>query len=317
MISVVIAAHDEEDVLGACLDALVAQADPNAVHLVVSANGCTDGTAEVARRRGATVVESAVAGKAAALNAADDVAVGFPRVYLDADIIVPPGGVDRVIDRLGDGVLAAVPRRILDTDGSPLLVKAYCTINERLPVFRHSLFGRGMIAVSAEGRARFDRFPDVIADDLFLDAQFAESEKRESSDVSVVVRAPRTTTALLHRLVRVRRGNAELRAAAARGTVGPVRAADRWAWLRDVVRPRPWLVFAAVPYVAITLAAAGAARRVQNESWGRDDTTRANRGSTDSPTRTAPCRHRARDRAHPPEESTLEGPTPTPQDPIF
>lgn len=285
MISVIIAAHDEEHVLGACIDALVAQAEPGSMQLIVSANGCTDDTAAVARHRGATVVERADAGKSGALNAADDVAVGFPRVYLDADIIVPPRGLDRVVERLGDGTLAAVPRRTLDTAGSSLLVKAYCSINERLPVFRDGLFGRGMIAVSAEGRARFDRFPDLIADDLFLDAQFAPGEKREASDVSVVVRAPRTTMALLHRLIRVRRGNAQLRAAAARGTVGPVRAADRCAWLRDVVLPRPWLVFAAIPYVAITLAAAGAARRAPGSAlqWGRDATTREPHGAAWKP----------------------------------
>lgn len=287
MISVIIAAHDEEAVLGACLDAIVAQADPGAVQLIVSANGCTDGTADVARGRGATVVERAEAGKPGALNAADAVAVGSALVYLDADIIVPPRGLARLIRGLDQGALASVPRRILDTDGSPLLVKAYCAINERLPVFRDGLFGRGMIAVSAEGRARFDRFPDLIADDLFLDAQFAPHEKREVSAVGVVVQAPRTTSALFRRLVRVRRGNAELRTAATRGTVGAaVRDSDRWAWLRHVVLPRPWLLLAAIPYVSITLAAAAAASRTGAAAWGRDDTTRAPRGVAGS--RTAP-----------------------------
>lgn len=279
MISVIIAAHDEEHVLGACLDALNAQADPDAVQIIVSANGCTDDTAGVARRRGATVVERTEAGKPGALNAADDVAVGFPRVYLDADIIVPPDGLARLVGRLEQGALAAAPRRILETRGSPLLVRAYCAINERLPVFRGALFGRGMVALSAEGRARFDRFPDVIADDLFLDALFSRSEKREAPDVSVVVRAPRTTRALLDRLVRVRRGNAQLRAASDHGTVGAARRGpDRWAWLRAVVLPRPWLAAAAVPYVAITLAAEILARRSGHASWGHDHTTRARGG---------------------------------------
>ena len=71
MTSVIIAAHDEEHVLGACIDAIVAQPGSAAVQVVVSANGCTDDTAGVARRRGATVVERAEAGKPGALNAAD------------------------------------------------------------------------------------------------------------------------------------------------------------------------------------------------------------------------------------------------------
>lgn len=123
-------------------------------------------------------------------------------------------------------------------------------------------------------------FPDLIADDLFLDGQFEASEKREASGVSVVVRAPRTTRALFDRLVRVRRGNAELRAAAARGAVAAaVRPADRWAWLRDVVLPRPWLLPAAVAYVGMTVAAAVVARRASRagtaRAWGHDATTRA------------------------------------------
>ncbi|ERG64530.1 hypothetical protein L332_08725 [Agrococcus pavilionensis RW1] len=276
MISVIIAAHDEEAVLGACLDAIDRQTAIDRVQVVVSANGCTDDTVGVARRRGAIVIDRAEAGKAAALNAADDVATGFPRVYLDADIIVPPDGLSRLTAALRDGTLAAVPRRILETGGSSLLVKAYCAINERLPAFRDGLYGRGLVVLSAEGRARFDRFPEMIADDLFLDGQFDGAEKREVADVRVVVQAPRSTRALYRRLVRVRRGNAELRTAAARGAVGAtVRGSDRWAWLRDVVGPRPWLAPAAVPYVALTAAAAAGALRTGRGDWGRDQTTRA------------------------------------------
>src|SRR5690606_13686144 len=137
----------------------------------------------------------------------------------------------------------------LATAGSPLLVKAYSAINERLPVFRTGLFGRGMIAVSQSGRARFARFPAMVADDLFLDSQFTPAERAEAADVVVTVEAPRTTRALLNRLVRVRRGNVEMRAAATAGELDvAVRRSDRWSWLRDVVLPHPWLVFAAVPY---------------------------------------------------------------------
>ncbi len=273
--SVVIAAHNEEAVLGACLHALLEQGvGPG--EIVVVANGCTDATAAVARRHGVVVVDRPEPGKAGALNAGDRVAQGFPRVYLDADIVVPDSGVAAVAAALGDGVLAAVPARVLGTARSSWPVRAYFAVNQRLPVFRDGLFGRGMIVLSAQGRARFEQFPELVADDLFLDAQFASSEKREQPGVVVEVAAPRTTRDLVRRLIRVRRGNSQLREAAAAGEItAHVRPSDRWAWLRDVVAPHPGLWLAAVPYVAITAAAAlGARRSARSHDWGRDESTR-------------------------------------------
>ncbi|TQJ30612.1 glycosyltransferase family 2 protein [Microbacterium sp. SLBN-146] len=275
-VSVVIAAYNEESVIGACLDALLSEGVA-AENIIVSANACRDRTVEVAQQRGVTTIDRAEPGKAAALNAADAVATTFPRIYLDADIRVPRGSVSSLVGLLESGALAAVPRRRLATAGSPVLVKAYSAINERLPVFRTGLFGRGMIAVSQSGRARFAQFPAMVADDLFLDSQFTPAERAEATDVVVTVEAPRTTRALLNRLVRVRRGNAEMREAATAGELNvAVRRSDRWSWLRDVVLPNPWLVFAAVPYVALTALAGALARRTRPsaDAWGRDETTR-------------------------------------------
>ena len=276
MVSIVIAAHNEETVMGPCLDALRRATDTDA-EIIVSANGCTDRTAEIARDRGAIVVERTEPGKPGALNAGDERATGYPRVYLDADIRVPAHGVATLERLLEEGALAAVPRRRVETSGRPLPVRAYFAINGRLPAFRDGLFGRGMIAVSETGRRRFDRFPSLTADDLFLDSQFSTAEKAEADDVVVIVEAPRTTKALVNRLVRVRRGNAEMRSAAAAGEVtAAVRESDRWAWLRDVVVPHPYLAFAAVPYLVITVTAAVRARRTPPaaSAWGRDDSTR-------------------------------------------
>nr|MBA3488797.1 glycosyltransferase family 2 protein [Longispora sp. (in: high G+C Gram-positive bacteria)] len=52
--------------------------------VTVVANGCPDDTAAVARAAGVRVVVLSAAWKAAALNAGNAVAIGFPRVYLDA-----------------------------------------------------------------------------------------------------------------------------------------------------------------------------------------------------------------------------------------
>jgi glycosyltransferase involved in cell wall biosynthesis len=277
MVTVVIAAHDEEAVIGRCLDALRTQSGVDAMEIIVSANGCHDRTGEIARARGAVVIDRPEPGKAGALNAADQMATQPGRIYLDADIVVPTGGVADVLGRLGDGVLAAVPRRRVVTDGRPLAVKGYFAINERLPVFTHGLFGRGMIALSEEGRRRFDRFPDLIADDLFLDSLFADAEKAEAPEVEIFVEAPLTTKSLLRRLIRVRRGNTQMRAASSDGAIEvDVRASDKWSWLRDVVLREPRLILAAIPYLLVTLSAAMLARRTPKAgaAWGRDDSTR-------------------------------------------
>jgi glycosyltransferase involved in cell wall biosynthesis len=277
MVSVVIAAHNEAAVIGRCLDALLSDGT-NDLDVTVVANGCTDDTAAVARSRGVRVIDLPQPGKAAALNAGDAAAVGFPRLYLDADIPLSGAAVRRLAAALErpsgpleapSGPLAVMPCRRLDLSGRPLLVRAYYAIHGRLPVFRNALFGRGAIMLSAAGRARFGQFPDVIADDLFLDSLFAPAEKQEVPQVESVVATPLRTRDLVRRLTRVRAGNAALRA-------GPgVRPASRLSWLRDVVLPRPWLAPAAVCYVAITVTAALLARRRSSATtWGRDESSR-------------------------------------------
>ena len=271
--SVVIAAHNEAAVLGRTLRRLLDDAGPGEFEVVVAANGCTDATAEVARSvPGVTVVELAEASKPAALNAGDAAATGFPRIYLDADIELAAAGARALATAVAaPGVLAAAPRRRLDTTGRPLLVRAYYAINGRHPAYRGALFGRGAISLNGAGRARFGPFPEVIADDLFLDSVYGPAEKREVAEVATVVATPRRTADLLRRLGRVRAGNSTLRA------TGPhVRQARRTSWLVDVVLPRPWLLPAGACYAGLTLLAALAARRpaVRN-GWGRDESSRA------------------------------------------
>jgi glycosyltransferase involved in cell wall biosynthesis len=270
--SVVIAAHNEAAVIDETLRTLLAGTPPGTLDVTVVANGCTDDTARrAAAVPGVRVLELPVAGKPAALNAGDAAAVGFPRVYLDADIRITAGAVGTVARAL-DTHLAAVPGRELVLSGRPLLVRAYYAVHSRLPALRSGLFGRGMIAISEAGRARFAEFPDVIADDLFLDSLFADPEKCEVTEVCSRVATPLRTRDLVRRLTRVRAGNAALRA----GPTAPgARPAARLSWLRDVVLPRPWLAPAAACYVGLTLTAALLARRRSRATtWGRDESSR-------------------------------------------
>lgn len=281
VMSIVIAAHNEAAVIGRCLDGVLAGSEPQEFEVVVVANGCTDRTADVARQRsGVRVIEIPRPGKASALNAGDAAVGSYPRVYLDADILVTTAGLRRLRSALVDAAdppLAAYPRRELDVRGRPLLVRAYYAVNSRLPAFEDSLFGRGLIALSEDGRHRFDVFPEMIADDLFLDGQFRSEERCLVPSVSTKIATPLHIGDLVNRLVRVRRGNATMRAAARDGDIEvPIRAADRMSWLRDVVIPHPWLAPAAAVYVVVTGWAALRARRpvADMRVWERDESTR-------------------------------------------
>jgi glycosyltransferase involved in cell wall biosynthesis len=260
-ISVVIPAYNEAAHIGRLLHALTESpgAGPD-IEVVVAPNGCVDNTAALARGYGVRVVEVPVASKPAALNAGDAAATGFPRIYLDADIIVSPQLVRELGTALAEpGIHAAVPRIDIDLAGCSWPVRAFYAINARLPVFRGRLFGRGVIALSQQARDRFGVFPDLIGDDLFLDAMVGAAEKREIG-TAVRVPAPRRAGELVRRIARARAGNAEfqewLRAAGPAATpADPVEGSRPWSWLRDVVLRSPRLVPAAACYVAVVVLA--------------------------------------------------------------
>jgi glycosyltransferase involved in cell wall biosynthesis len=280
MTSVVIAAHNESRVISGCLDALLSGSEDRP-EIVVVANGCTDDTVQQASSRpGIKVIEISEASKPVALNAGDQVVSGYPRIYLDADIVVPPGVLEALAATLTpeNGAEAAAPKRRINTDGRPWTVRAYFDINQRLPAFQSGLMGRGVIALSELGRSRFDSFPKMLADDLFLDSLFSPDEKVILSETEVLVEAPWRTKDLVRRLARVRRANAALRAAGRSGALAAdVRRADRSAWLRAVVLPEPRLAPAGLAYLVISSWAALLAHRASRNSqlWERDESTRS------------------------------------------
>jgi glycosyltransferase involved in cell wall biosynthesis len=277
VISVIIPAFNEERTIGHLLDGLVRASDfGDDIEVIVAPNGCVDATADVARSYGVTVVEVATASKTAALNAAETVASGFPRVYLDADIEVTPALVRALGAAVSQpGVLGATARPVVDVSGSTWPVRAYYAINSRLPVMRGRLFGRGVIAIAKEARNRFGEFPDIIADDMLLDAVVGAPEKSQV-DAPVRVVAPATLPELLRRVSRSRAGNdqfwqwvgdhPEVRLA------DPVPGASATSWLRDVVLPAPRLWPAGAVYVVVALLVAVGRRRrgwSVGSGWGR------------------------------------------------
>jgi glycosyltransferase involved in cell wall biosynthesis len=283
MTAIIIAAHNEEPVIGRCLDTIQRAAGAEEFEVIVAANGCTDDTVAQAEKRKVRVIDLPDSGKAQALNAADAVATRFPRLYLDADMSLSAADVRTLSESLhnGSGLLACAPKRKLEFTNRPLLVRAYFRIQQRLPVYESSLIGRGAVMISETGRARFIDFPNETADDLFLDALYTPDERTIVDAITTTIETPYTTKDLFRRLVRVRRGNIHLRQAeltkSLAGDLTPqVRASDRWSWLRDVVLPQPRLAPAGLVYAVLTLIAESRARRsIDQQAWERDESTRS------------------------------------------
>ncbi len=251
---VVIPAHNAEGSIDACLASIRAEGDHD---IVVVCNGCTDATAAIARSHepAVRVIEIPDANKAGALNIGDRAVSGYPRFYVDADVVFSPGGLRALEAALARGALAASPHATVEASASPRAVRSYYAIWSRLGSVSTGLCGAGVYALSETGRARFGEFPDLIADDLFVDQRFSLDE-RTTVRPGVTYRAPTTNLALLQRKTRVFAGNTQL---ARRGPpCHPDRhPGDRWF---SVLAHDPGLWPHAPAYVAITIVAKFRAR---------------------------------------------------------
>lgn len=267
-VSVVIAAHNEEGVLDRCLSTLLRGAVPGELEVVVVCNGCDDGTEALAGAYGhpVTAVSTPIASKTGALNLGDRVAVAFPRLYVDADAQLSIEAVRAIRAALADGALAASPALKVDTTGSSATVRAYVRFWSALPSVRDDIVGRGVYALSAAGRARFDGFPDVIADDHFVRTVVPQEARVTVATHHSVVQAPRTLRSLVRRSVRIHSGNRQVDPGAA--------AAGRRGWA-DVIRRNPARIvdFPAYALVVGVAKARGRwlARTGRAPAWGRDD----------------------------------------------
>jgi len=159
-------------------------------------------------------VETPIASKSRALALGDDTASGFPRIYLDGDVVISTDTARALASTLVSGrYLAAAPRMLVQLDGTSPLARAYLRVWRDLPVFQSRYVGSGCYALSEAGRSRFADFPDVIGDDRFINELFEPREKCTLSDHQLLTIPPRTLRGIFRRSLRVRAGTTQLRPA--------------------------------------------------------------------------------------------------------
>ena len=117
-----------------------------------------------------SLIETQVPSKSNALNLGDAAARGFPRIYMDADVVMSLASVRALAGVLSDGrLLAAAPAvNNIFKPATAWSVRAYYDFWMSLPFIQEGMMAAGVYGLSAEGHQRLGRFPDVIADDGYV-----------------------------------------------------------------------------------------------------------------------------------------------------
>lgn len=189
LMNVIIAARNEENYIGDCLEALLAQSEAaGEIETILAANACTDRTAEVARAyaprfeaRGwtLTIIEVPEPGKVNALNAADRLATGGALVFLDADVRLDPDLLAQLREVLFTDRPLYATGRLQVAPAKTWVTKRYARLWVELPFVKGGAVGAGLFALNRTGRDRWGEFPAIISDDTFVRLQFTPDERIE------------------------------------------------------------------------------------------------------------------------------------------
>jgi len=281
--SVVIPAHNEESVIGRCLQALtsseVKTKAPYLFEIVVVCNGCTDETAKVALKFPCvTVIEIPESSKVVALNAGDSAVSTFPRIYLDADSELSNHSawslLRKAADHSGPAIFSASVK--FDSSRCSFLIRSFTRCAQQTSFGEFGIIGRGVYALNAGGRSKFEEFPDLLNDDFFVASLFNAEEQVIDPCATVVVRQPRDVRALVRVRSRVYYGNWEAGLERSR-SVSPHQGWRNLAYAARRARSTRALFDLAV-YAGLNFVAKRRAAKMIRSGlpplWGRDNTSR-------------------------------------------
>ena len=251
------------------------------IEILVVCNGCSDDTAKIARAFGepVRVIETEIPSKSRALNLGDAEAKGFPRIYLDADVVITLAAIRKLAVALESGhSLAAAPRpENVFLPGTGWGVREYYKFWMALPYIQAGMIAAGVYALSRQGRERFKGFPDVIADDGYVRMLFEPHERIQVADVVSKVFAPLTLRDLLKIRTRSRLGLLQLQMLYPDLARRETRTKNYTRSLISILC-RPLLYISALPYAYVMVTSRIRARRQLTESgtytWERDDSSR-------------------------------------------
>ncbi len=176
-VSVVIAAHNEAEVIGRKLNDVAAQSVRNRITIqtIISSDGSTDATVAIARAHPSesTILDLPRGGKAAAMNAAIDLAEGDVVVFTDANSRLGPEVFERLLNPFCDpevGGVAGDQRYDKGESGTADSEGTYWSFERSLKTWESTVGN----VVSATGtlhairRELVDEVPGDVTDDFYL-----------------------------------------------------------------------------------------------------------------------------------------------------
>lgn len=214
MLSIIIPAFNESSVISRCCRALLDGAHSGELEIIVVCNGCTDNTAKLARSlsKDIKVIETDVPSKSNALNLGDRYATGYPRFYIDADVIVPLDSIRKTASALQtQNIFAAAPLMHVDCTDRSFLVRSFYRIWLNLPYCRNGMIGSGVYALNKKGHKRFKDFPPLIADDGYFRLLFKFQERLSLQSCRFTIIPPKNLRGIIKIKTRAHYGNLELR----------------------------------------------------------------------------------------------------------
>jgi cellulose synthase/poly-beta-1,6-N-acetylglucosamine synthase-like glycosyltransferase len=222
-VAVLVAAHNEEDVIAAKVENVLSSRFPLPfIEIVVASDGSTDRTVEAARRAGAhRVLDLPRVGKITALNAGVEAASGEVLVFTDADSMFRPDTLEELMANFADPAVGGVSANEVsgieaDASGVARGEGLYWRYEQWIKRYEDKVGS----AVSASGRlyaVRRSLFrPSTVTagtDDFVISTQVVKAGRRLAFDerTIVMVDTPIDSTSELRRRVRVM--NRGLRAA--------------------------------------------------------------------------------------------------------
>jgi len=213
-ISIIIPAHNEALSIVKCISALTKPDMACNLQIIVICNGCQDNTYSIVKAFNSSIIclETNIASKTNALNLGDEVAKFYPRIYLDADIVLTIEAIKELCLTLTNKNYLATSSRVkMDLSLSSWFVRAFYDVWLSLPYCKAGMIGSGVYALSKKGRERFQKFPDIIADDGYVRCLFTESERPLTSSCYSTVTAPQNLMSLIKITTRSRLGGYELK----------------------------------------------------------------------------------------------------------